>query len=156
MNMKTGLVALVLPAVLSLSAADFALVEKGKPAAKIVFEQEPEKLVTDLVDRFNGHIRTITGTVLPTEAGAEAANTIKISLREPQKLEQAWTWSVTFPEEHVMRIEAGKYSLFSALMAVLEKASDCRFLGIETCMFQYEEKDTLSLPAEPLRPAPGF
>ena len=156
MKIGMGLLAMALFAAFGLSAADFTLVEKGKPAAKIVFEQKTDDdFLIERVKRFNTHLRKITGTGLPTE-GSETKNEIRISIRKPQKLEQVYDWAITFPEKHVMRIEAGKDSLFAALMALLEKASDCRFLGVETCMFQYEEKNTLKVPSQPIRPAPGF
>lgn len=141
----------------SCSAGDgeFTLVDGGQPSAQIICRQEDRQDCSEAVGRFNFFLHKITGTKLPTEGNTQK-NTIRIRILPTRKLEQVYAWKISFPKPDEMLVEAGKYGLSNALTALLEKSADCRFLGVENCMFQYEEKSSLFLPRQSFRPPEGF
>ena len=137
------------------SAGDFHLTVSGQPVARILLESTNGEDVSEQIRLFNSCLRKITGTELPV-GNNQLPNVIRIAIRSTTRLEEVYDWEISFPRHGEMRIESGKYGLFNALNALLEKAADCRFLGIENCMFQYEPKNTLSLPVQSFRSPAGF
>lgn len=135
--------------------ADFFLVRDGHAASQIVFESAPDKDIANQIKLFNSHLRKICGTTLPT-GNQKLANTLRIKITPTAKLENIHDWQITFPSENVMQITAGKYAFFDAVITLLEKTADCRFLGVENCMFQYKEMKNLSLEIADFKSPDGF
>lgn len=140
---------------INVSAADFVLVRNGKAVSQIALETAEDKDIAAHIKRFNSHLRKICGTALPI-GSKNLANTIRIKIVPTKKLENVYDWQITFPAKNTMQITAGKYAFFDALAAILEKAADCRFLGVENCMFQYKEQKNIALASKDFKSPEGF
>ena len=131
------------------TGADFALVENG--AAKAVFEFGPglgakeEKSLKGDVELFNKYLKLVTGAEIPVDGASSQNNKIRICLLPIDRLDTRFDWRIVFPSKREMRIEATTTSLFTALRQLLEEGCDARFLGTETCMFQFDGRKNVSL-----------
>ena len=143
-------------------AEDFALVKDGAAVARFEFGVMPDEkaasVATNDVALFNRHLKEVTGCELETAArGTKATRrtkgTIKIDLKPIDWLDTRFEWKIEFPEKGVMRVEATRTSLFTALRQLLEEGCDARFLGTERCMFQFEPRRNVAVEARSRRSA---
>ena len=154
-RMKCKLLLMGLLAVSGLTAAEFHLVKNAKPTAQFQLAKDTNEKSHELIDLFNSYLKKVTGTELP-KTNKNLSYTIQIVLEKNPKLGTHHNWKIDFPSEKVMKVTATDTSLFQALNAVLEKGADTRFLGIETCMFQYEPKKDVFVQTEPMKSKEGY
>ena len=143
-------------------AADFALVRDGAAVARFEFGAMPDEKMKAAAEKdvalFNRHLKEVTGCELETVASGTQATertkgTIKIDLKPIDRLDTRFEWKIEFPDNGVMRVEATRTSLFTALRQLLEEGCDARFLGAENCMFQFEPRKDVVLEVRERRSA---
>ena len=141
------------------SAADFSLVEGGRPVAAFEIGATPDKSsakgAANDVALFNKYLMQVTGCgILPADGqGGQCPNVIRIELKPIRDVGRRFEWSIDFPSANRMTVTATEKSLFNALRQLLEEGCDARFLGSEKCMFQYEPRKDVSVAAKPRRSA---
>ena len=131
--------------------AQFDLVKNGAACALIELsglkDAKMVKCATGDIALFNRYLKEVTGVELPIASQGESwtGNRIRLDLKPIAALDTRYEWSIAFPSQNLMRVEATATSLFTALRQLIEEGCDARFLGTERCMFQYEPRRSVSV-----------
>ena len=100
----------------------FALVKENLPVADMVLPESASNELAKAIENFNGELKKSTGTALPVVKTTSAIrNRIEFVIGKSTFIGRG-EYSITFPEQHTMRIAGSTVSVRWALNHLLEKA----------------------------------